>query len=130
MADRVTHKILIIDDNASCREVVAAALRSSRHKVLCAHSSREAMALLENTSPDLVLLDLALPEMSGLELLRSVRQMPHWRDLPVILFTGSGDIMHLTHGLGVSECLIKSDFSAEGLRRAVDRALGRRSAAA
>ena len=40
MADRVTHKILIIDDNASCREVVAAALRLSRHKVVCANSRR------------------------------------------------------------------------------------------
>jgi CheY-like chemotaxis protein len=130
MADRVTHKILIIDDNASCREVVAAALRLSRHKVICANSSREAMQVLDDTSPDLVLLDVALPEMSGLELLRSIRQMPHWRDLPVILFTGSGDIMHLTQGLGVSECLIKSNFSADALRRAVEQALGRRSAAA
>ncbi|HSZ55875.1 MAG TPA: response regulator [Tepidisphaeraceae bacterium] len=130
MAERAIHKILIIDDNASCREVVATALRLSRHRVICAGSSREAIQLLENSSPDLILLDLALPEMSGLELLRTVRQMPQWRDLPVILFTGSGDIMHLTQGLGVSECLIKSDFSADALRSAVARALGRRSAAA
>lgn len=129
MADR-PQKILVIDDNASCREVVAAALRLARHKVLGAGGGREALQLLENCSPDLILLDLALPEMSGLELLRSIRQMAPWHDIPVILFTGSGDIMHLTQGLGVCECLIKSNFSAEVLRAAVGRALGRRSAAA
>jgi CheY-like chemotaxis protein len=130
MPDHAAQKILVIDDNASCREVVTAALRRSRHKVLCAGNSRQAIDLLENNSPDLVLLDLALPEVSGLELLRSIRQMPQWRDLPVILFTGSGDVMRLAEGLGVSECLVKSDFSADSLRRAVDRALPRRSAAA
>jgi CheY-like chemotaxis protein len=130
MPERATRKILVIDDNASCREVVTAALRRSRHKVVCAANSRQAIDLLEDCSPDLLLLDLALPEMSGLELLRSVRQMPQWRDLPVILFTGSGDVMRLADGLGVSECLVKSGFSAESLRNAVDRALVRRSKAA
>jgi len=98
--------ILIVDDTLSCRESVAAMLRRSGYRVICAENSRRALDVLENNTPDLMLLDLAMPDASGPEFLEAVRQDLRWRDLPVILFTGSGDVMELAKDVGVRDCLV------------------------
>ena len=82
--------ILIVDDTLSCRESVAAMLRRSGFKVICAENGRRALDVLENHSPDLMLLDLAMPDVSAPEFLQTIRGNLRWRDIPVILFTGSG----------------------------------------
>ena len=122
--------VLIVDDTLSCRESVAAMLRRSGYRVICAENSRRALDLLENTSPDLMLLDLAMPDSSGPEFLQTVREDLRWRDLPVILFTGSGDVMELARDMGVRDCLVKSDNSCSDVRRAIERVLHNRSGAA
>ncbi len=122
--------ILIVDDTLSCRESVAAMLRRSGYRVICAENGRRALDVLENNSPDLMILDLAMPDSSGPEFLQSVRGDARWRDLPVILFTGSGDVMELAKDMRVRDCLVKSHHSFSDVRRAIEQVLNSRSGAA
>ena len=122
--------ILIVDDTLSCRESVAAMLRRSGYRVICAENGRRAQDMLEDTSPDLMLLDLAMPDSSGPDFLETVRADLRWRDLPVILFTGSGDVMELAKDMGVRDCLVKSHHSFSDVRHAIERVLHSRPGAA
>ena len=122
--------VLIIDDTFTCRESVATALRKSGYRVVCAENGRRAMSALDECSPDLILLDLAMPDGSAADLLKQVRALPGLGRVPVILFTGSGDVMHLAEGLGVRECLIKSECLVAQIRAAIGRALASASDAA
>ena len=122
--------ILIVDDTLSCRESVAAMLRRSGYRVICAENGRRALDVLENNSPDLMILDLAMPDSSGPEFLQTVRADLRWRDLPVILFTGSGDVIELARDMGVRDCLVKSHHSFSDVRRAIEQVLKARSGAA
>jgi CheY-like chemotaxis protein len=122
--------ILIVDDTLSCRESVSAMLRRNGYRVICAENSRRALDLLEDSSPDLMLLDLAMPDASAPEFLQTVRGDLRWHDLPVILFTGSGDVMELARDMGVRDCLVKSHHSFSDVRHAIERVLHSRPGAA
>jgi CheY-like chemotaxis protein len=94
--------------------------------VLCAENARQALTLLEDHSPDAMLLDLSLPDISGLDLLKDLRRLEQWRRLPVVVFSGSGDTSFLTNGLGVTACLIKSLDSLREIKAALDQAIAGR----
>jgi CheY-like chemotaxis protein len=112
--------ILIVDDTFSCRESVAALLRRSGYRVVCAENGRRALGVMEDCSPDLMLLDLAMPDISALEFLTTIRGQLRWKNLPVILFTGSGDVLELTQDLGVRHCLIKTQHSFNDVLTTID----------
>ena len=78
--------ILIIDDDAYINDIVSKALRSEGYSVSSAYSGTEALLLLSQSKPDLVLLDLMLPGLSGEELL------PQIRDIPVIVVSAKADV--------------------------------------
>ncbi|MBQ8079204.1 MAG: response regulator, partial [Oscillospiraceae bacterium] len=73
--------ILIIDDDASISEMLSEALENEGYTVSKAYSGTEAMMFLSQSQPDLVLLDLMLPGLSGEELL------PHIKDIPVMVLS-------------------------------------------
>lgn len=79
-------RVLVVDDDPSFREVCGIVLRQAGHVVVAAASAREALAVLERTACELALVDLRLPDMSGLELLRALRARPC--NLPVVIVTG------------------------------------------
>ena len=121
--------IMVVDDSYSCREAVAAILRQLGHRVVCAANYRQAIKLLEQFYPDLMLLDIALPDGSGIDLLHELREVCR-QDFPVILFTGSAEIQpRLVDGLGVTDCLVKTLASSAHIRAAVDQALHRKPTA-
>lgn len=78
--------ILIIDDDAYINDIVSKALRSEGYSVSSAYSGTEALLLLSQSKPNLVLLDLMLPGLSGEELL------PQIRDIPVIVVSAKADV--------------------------------------
>lgn len=78
--------ILIIDDDAHINDIVSKALQSEGYSVSSAYSGTEALLLLSQSKPDLVLLDLMLPGLSGEELL------PQIRDIPVIVVSAKADV--------------------------------------
>ena len=90
MGKHVTEKqitVLVVDDESAIREMVRFVLGKSGMKVQCAASGREALAIINEKSPDILLLDWMMPNMSGPELTRRLRKDPITSDIPVIMLT-------------------------------------------
>src|SRR5207244_4808728 len=83
-------RILVVDDDATMREALRDTLSTEGYGVIAVENAIQAIAELEKQEADLVLADLTLPRVSGLELLDSVRR--HWPGLEVIVITGQGSI--------------------------------------
>jgi DNA-binding response OmpR family regulator len=81
-------RVLVVDDDDIARRFLIRAIGRGGLDVTEACSGRDALALIEADRPDLVLLDSQMPEMSGEEVLRSLRDDPRTAELPVIVVTG------------------------------------------
>ncbi|HDR90323.1 MAG TPA: response regulator [Bacteroidetes bacterium] len=84
-------KILVIDDSNTNVVLLDVVLQKEGYEVITASSAREALAYLEKDKPDLILLDILMPQTNGLELLEKIRQEPKLADLPVIMITAVGN---------------------------------------
>jgi len=84
--------ILAVDDRAENRELLARYLTRSGHFVVTAPGGAEALAMLEDTDVDVVLLDRRMPGMDGNEVLRRIKAEPRWRATPVIMISGEQDL--------------------------------------
>lgn len=80
-------KILVVDDELSIRELVKFNLEKAGFEVSCSEDGLKALDLIEKSPPDLLVLDLMLPGMDGLEVCRNIRQMEKTKFLPVIILT-------------------------------------------
>jgi two-component system, NtrC family, nitrogen regulation response regulator NtrX len=99
--------ILIIDDEESVRKSLADVMRDEGYDVVTAASGREGIDLLTETQPSLALLDIAMPEMDGIEVLRRFKEMRP--DMPVVMVTGHGTIETAvkTTKLGAYDFMVK-----------------------
>src|SRR5438445_472268 len=105
--------LLIVDDEELNREGLARRLRRQRYEVTTARSGREALDLVGNRRFDLVLLDIMMPGMNGLEVLRSLRRVDSLIDLPIIMVTAKGESEDMVEALelGANDYVTKSlDF--------------------
>jgi signal transduction histidine kinase len=82
--------ILLVDDEAGIRKVLGISLQDSGYDVHTAESAREALQLFEEIAPPIVLTDIKMPDMDGIELLRRIKKINP--DTEVIMFTGHGDM--------------------------------------
>ncbi len=83
--------ILVVDDNAVSQRLLAHTLRKYNHTVLTVSSAAAALGELNTQSFDLVITDLAMPEMDGIALLKTIHAETRWLNLPVIMLTASGE---------------------------------------
>jgi CheY-like chemotaxis protein len=121
-----TRKILIVDDTPDGREPLARLLRMSGYQVDCAGDGIEALRTLQQQPADLVLLDLMMPGMSGLQVLERMRADARWRATPVIMFSASATDASRTQklaALGVSDYLQKAQVPFDELLERVEKAL-------
>jgi len=81
------HKILIVDDNPLNVDILKEVLESMGQTVLCAYSGEEALALVRQESPDLVLLDIMMPKMNGHVVLEMLKSDPDTADIPVVIIS-------------------------------------------
>jgi len=105
--------ILVVDDEALARDALAKLLEHEGFTALRAGNGRDAWAMMYHHRPDLILLDLMMPEMDGVTFLSMVRRDPLWRGLPVVLLTAADDHDNLitrAWDLGVSDLLPKATF--------------------
>jgi DNA-binding NtrC family response regulator len=84
------NRILIVDDEKSVRFVMAQVLRKNGHEVVEASGGTEAVQILKKNKLDLILLDMIMPDMDGLQALQELKQINP--DIPIIIITGHGDI--------------------------------------
>jgi len=111
------HTILVVDDDPICRELMRRLLPRAGYTVVIANNGKDALEALAAHPADLVLLDLAMPQMDGLTFLRILRENPKFRDLPVILVTAvsTREIVKIASALGVRDYFIKAEFAMEAL---------------
>lgn len=80
-------KVLIVDDNQASRDLIRAILKSVRCDIIEASHGRQGLDLVRQERPDLVLLDIDMPEMDGLTVVRQIRQDTAFANLPVVAVT-------------------------------------------
>ncbi|TBV11172.1 response regulator [Stutzerimonas kirkiae] len=119
-------RVLVVDDSATVRKVTCRLLERSGMRVSVAHDGDDAIEQLQADRPDIMLLDIEMPNMGGFDVLTRIRQDEHLRDLPVVVITASSDVRHREQalGLGVDEYLGKP-YQEEQLLGAIGRLTGR-----
>jgi CheY-like chemotaxis protein len=83
-------RVLVVDDNRDAAESLAALLRLDRHEVLIAYGGREAVLVAERERPDLVLLDIGMPDIDGYEVTRRLRANEQVPDARIVAISGYG----------------------------------------
>ena len=84
---KLTGSILVVDDNRMNRLMLARGLEQQGHQVLFAEHGRQALEMLHNHAPDVVLLDIEMPEMNGFQATREIRKQKRFVKLPIIAVT-------------------------------------------
>jgi len=97
--DLSASKVLVVDDNAQNLELLVAYLDSLECKVVTAASGLEALDEIGRDCPDLILLDIMMPQMSGYELCRKLKSDPNTRETPVIMVTALTELGDIRLGV-------------------------------
>ena len=113
-------KILIAEDEPDIRELVAFMLRFAGYEVLAAANGEEAVQTASRELPDLVLMDVRMPRMTGYDACRLMKADPDLRDVPVVFLSAKGQESEIQSGLdaGAEEYLLKP-FSPDELTNRV-----------
>jgi CheY-like chemotaxis protein len=103
------HKIMVVDDDPHSREIVRAYLESRGYSVVTAKQGEEAIALLAEVQPAIVLLDVMMPGMDGWEVARMIRSHPACSETRVIMLTARSDYVDEAEQLraGAHDYLVK-----------------------
>ena len=113
--------ILIVDDDASVRELLKLQLVGEGYEVELADDAIVAGRALMRTPPDLMLVDVAMPYLDGVDFVAALKADTTVPDVPVVFITGHGEVLGRAQALGV-ECLMKP-FTTEELLEVVRREL-------
>jgi two-component system alkaline phosphatase synthesis response regulator PhoP len=102
-------KILLVDDSATTLMMEQMVLRGQPYQIVTAKNGREAIAVALLEHPDLVLLDVVMPEMNGFETCRELRQLPVTKNVPIIMVTTKGEEQNVETGFesGCSDYITK-----------------------
>lgn len=106
-------KILIVEDDNFVAEVYFAKLTEMGYETILAQNGQEGLDALKKNKIDLVLLDILMPVMDGMEMLEEVKKNDEWKNIPVILLTNVGEkeSIQKVREMGVKNYLIKSHFT-------------------
>lgn len=85
--------VLVVDDSPTIRQVVSVTLAQHGYRVLSASGGIEALALLQETTPELILLDITMPRLDGYKVCRVIKNIEATRDVPVVFFTGRNSLI-------------------------------------
>ena len=81
--------VLAVDDNGEARELLNQQLTSQGYDVMLAGSASEALGAMKDRVPDIMIVDLVMPGVSGSELIVNIKSRRHWRHLPIVVVTGA-----------------------------------------
>jgi len=115
----MTYKILAIDDHPETLDIIMTTLDASGYHVIGSRSPIRGLALAERERPDLILLDMNMPEMDGKEVARKLRSHPDLADIPIIMFTAEGEVAQkqASFDIGVDDYLTKPTDPGEIIER-------------
>ena len=113
---------MVVDDDAASRFIYERVLKSLDFNVLQAGDGATAIELLSSHTPQILLLDLLLPRISGLQVLEYARKAPHLRNLQIVVITAHSEFPE-THTLGHNEQFLLKPVMARTLRELIARAM-------
>jgi len=118
-------KILFIEDESALQKSLGDLLREKGIEVISAVDGKTGLRLAKESLPDLILLDLILPRMHGLELLKKLKEDKNTKDIPVIILTNLENINDIEKAieLGATTYLVKANYSLEEIAEKVKKAL-------
>jgi DNA-binding response OmpR family regulator len=112
----VSKKILIADDEPNIVAAVEFLLRRNGYEVHVARDGEEALKLVEVCQPDLVLLDVMMPQKSGYEVCQRMRERPDWRHIKIIMLSAKGRDAEVNKGLSMgADVYVTKPFSTREL---------------
>lgn len=120
--NRQPKTLLVVDDNPAMRGLMERALRQAGYAVLTAQGADEGLALADEHAVDGILLDLAMPDKSGLTALDELRGRQPTRDVPVLLVSGFANLVPDQHARRVTS-VVQKPFVVADLLAEVERAL-------
>lgn len=113
--------VMIIEDEPDAAELFAEMMRLNGHRVLKTYSSTPAMTLLAQEKPDVIILDIMMPDVSGMEVLRYLRTQPDLAAIPVVIVSAKATPADITAGLAAGASIyLTKPVSYSDLKNAVD----------
>lgn len=102
-------KILIAEDERDIRDLIAFTLRFAGHEVFAATNGEEALEMAPRVNPDIVLMDVRMPRMTGYEACKAMKSNPDLKDIPVVFLSAKGQESEIQQGLdaGAEDYLLK-----------------------
>jgi two-component system, OmpR family, response regulator VicR len=131
MVEKSTKLILCIEDEQEMIDLIRLILSRRGFEVLGANSGEEGLKVIREKHPDLILLDLMMPEMDGWEVYQQMKADEETRDIPVIVVTAKAQSIDKVLGLHIAKVddYIAKPFSPQELLNSVDGVLGQKKAA-
>ncbi len=113
--------ILVVDDSATVRKLISSKLEKCGHHVLCAVDGVEAMEMIADVTPDLVLLDITMPRMDGYQVCKEIRSRATTKDIPVVMISGRDGFFDKVRGrMAGSTDHITKPFGPETLMKTLE----------
>ncbi len=119
----MSKKIMIVDDEEDIRTSVSQIFEISGYEVTKAEDGNDCINKLERETPDIVILDIMMPGMSGWDVAARIKENPKWNDIPIVFLTAKGDEMSIGMGGLASEEYIVNPFNIAELKEKVERIL-------
>lgn len=115
--------VLVVDDEQDGADAVCRFLRRSGHEAVCFPNGREALAALHSANPDVVVLDVLMPEMDGFDFLKVLRLYRRGQTLPILVLTAlpEGPDLERLRRLGINHILHKASYSLSELLACVNQ---------
>jgi DNA-binding response OmpR family regulator len=108
----MTKKVLIADDEPNIVTALEFLLQKSGYEVMVAHNGDEALQRVESFGPDLVLLDVMMPRISGYEVCRRMRERSDWRHIKIIMLSAKGREAEVSKGVSLgADLYVTKPFS-------------------
>jgi CheY-like chemotaxis protein len=118
-------KVLIIEDEKALNEAYQMVLKKAKHQILAAYNGQEGLEIFKAENPDLVLLDLRMPKMSGVEFLKKLKPAKNYPSVHIIVFSNYDDQTEIDQAFkyGARHYLLKAWSSPAELIKVVDETL-------
>lgn len=124
LASKIQPVLLVVDDDESQRKLLDTILKSTRYQVQLAHSGVEALGLLRKIRPELILMDVMMPGMSGVEVVEHIKAIKPLAGIPILMVTGKSDKDVVKASLIAGACdFVVKPFSRDTLLEKISHAL-------
>lgn len=117
-------RILTVDDSNSIRQMVGFTLKQAGYEVIEAQDGHEGLASAQSSTADLIITDLNMPNMNGIEMIAAIRQLPQYKFIPILMLTTESDESKKQAGraAGATGWIVKP-FNPEQLLKVIQKVL-------